>query len=42
MTRKADIEEHRLRVLENGSEKYFDLRGRKWQEVREDCIIGAS
>jgi hypothetical protein len=33
-------EEHRLRVFENRVlGEYLDLRGRKWQEDGEDCIM---
>jgi hypothetical protein len=33
-------EEHRLRVFENRAlRRIFRLRGRKWQEAREDCIM---
>jgi hypothetical protein len=33
-------EEHRLRVLENRVlRRYLSLRGRKWQETGEECIM---
>jgi len=31
-------EEYRLKVFENSAE-YLDLRGRKWQEAEENCIM---
>jgi hypothetical protein len=32
-------EEQRLRVFKNRVLRKMDLRGRKWQEVGEECIM---